>query len=150
MPDLSGINRLASRLGAVSRETPEGDAEGDMLSVEGQQVTGECLPVSPVSPFFASQPKADFQANQPENGGNFNKLSSPDRAKNPHFEKLEDWKIRYLERAGVREFDANLTRDYAERAAWQDIVAEWAELHGTHREDAEAALIARGMARPPD
>jgi hypothetical protein len=49
----------------------------------------------------------------------------------------------------VREFDAHLTRAHAERAAWQDIVAEWAKLHGTDRQEAEMALIAIGLSRPP-
>ena len=62
----------------------------------------------------------------------------------------EDWQIKYLERAGVREFDANLTRVYAEPAAWEEIATEWAELHGADRRQAEAALAAIGIPRPPD
>ena len=45
----------------------------------------------------------------------------------------------------MREFGANLTRADADRAAWQDIVADWAEQHGTHWQQAEAALIALGL-----
>jgi hypothetical protein len=42
-----------------------------------------------------------------------------------------------------------LARTYAELAAWQDIVAEWAELQGADRQEAEAALIPTGLMRPP-
>ncbi len=63
---------------------------------------------------------------------------------------LEERKIKYLERAAVREFDANLTRTYAERAVWEDIIADWAELHGTDQQHAETAPIALGLTRPPD
>jgi hypothetical protein len=49
----------------------------------------------------------------------------------------------------LREFDGNLTRTHADRAAWWDIVAEWAELHGADRQEAEAAMIALGMTPPP-
>jgi hypothetical protein len=69
--------------------------------------------------------------------------------KNAHFQELEDWNIRYLERAALREFDANLVRACAERAAWQDTIADWAELHGTLCQEAETALIALGLTPPP-
>jgi hypothetical protein len=41
-----------------------------------------------------------------------------------------------------------LTRPDAERAAWAEIVAEWTEFYSTDRKQAEAELIAMGLARP--
>jgi hypothetical protein len=69
--------------------------------------------------------------------------SSSDSAKKAHFHNLNDRKIKYSERAVVREFDANLTRAYAERVAWDDIVTEWADLYGADRHDAGKKLIGR-------
>ena len=146
MPDLTRIRGLVRCLGGVTHDAREGDAEGDTGFVASQQLRRCCHPVTRIS---VSQPKADFEGKQRENGSNVNEPGSTDEAKNAHFQKCEDWKIRYLERAAVREFDGNLTRDYAERAAWQEIVAEWAELHGADRHEAEAALIVLGLTRPP-
>jgi hypothetical protein len=52
-------------------------------------------------------------------------------------------------RAGQRWTISCALRLRGGRRGWQDIVAEWADLHGIDRDDAEAALIALGMTRPP-
>ena len=117
--------------------------------VQEQRVAEGCHPVTPVTRISASQPKANFEGSQPDTHSEVDSLGTRDSAEKVHFQKLEGWKIRYLERAGLREFDGNLTRTHADRAAWRDIVAEWAELHGADRQEAEAAMIALGMTPTP-
>ena len=148
MPDLSGIWALARRLGAVARDGSEGDTKGDASLASDHQVKRGCHPVTPVAHILTSQPESAFKGVQPENRDEINGVASQYNAENAYLENLEDWKIRYLERAAVREFDANLRRAYAERAAWEDIVAEWAELHATDGREAERELLALGLTRP--
>ena len=145
---LPGSGDWPRRLGAVSRDGREGDAEGDAGFVGGQRVKEGCHPVTLVTRISTSQPKADFEASQREKPANINDFELRNSAENAHFQKLEDWNIRYLEGAALREFDANLTRADTERPAWQDIIADWAELHGIHWQEAAAALIALGLTPP--
>ena len=77
-----------------------------------------------------------------------NELASVPCAKNAHRQKATDWQIKYLERSALREFDGNLERADAEKAAWQDIIGEWVALHGGDLPAAKASLIALGLTLP--
>jgi hypothetical protein len=68
MPDLSGIEPLAQRLGPVTRDAPEGDGKGDSGFVSDRRLKDACPPVTPATRIFASQPKADFEPSLRDNG----------------------------------------------------------------------------------
>jgi hypothetical protein len=42
----------------------------------------------------------------------------------------EDWRVYYLERAAIREYDGGLTRAEADRRAWRETANRWWHEHG--------------------
>lgn len=150
MPDLSGIEALAQRLGVCHPRHPLDEPRSDGTDCrEAKHDQKVAKPVTPVTRRTGRVETADSPRSATEYAGSTSRLTSPEGANAAQGFDAEDWKIRYLERAALREFDGCLARPDAEQAAWEDIVAESAELYGVDRREAEAMLIEVGLMRPP-
>ena len=56
----------------------------------------------------------------------------------------EDWRIYYLERAAIREYDGHLSRQEADRRAWRETANRWWHEHGSR----SAPGLCAGCGRP--
>jgi hypothetical protein len=56
----------------------------------------------------------------------------------------EDWRVYYLERAAIREYDGGLTRAEADRRAWRETANRWWHEHGSR----SAPNICCGCGKP--
>src|ERR1051326_1648495 len=137
MPNLSHIARLAERL-RVLRHSGHPDS-GEVSDLDEQRQTTPvqrvAQPSFPVTLVTRERQLINDQLSEEPASTNLhcvNDLCSAETSLTARFGDSEEWKIKYLERAAIRDFDGNKTRTDADVAAWREIVVEKVELDETN------------------